>query len=684
MAILRRMAWGLVCASALAAMLATNRLYAQSTSLNAGTLAFRSNGSSSGAGWRLDDNGYVGSYITLAAPGTVTIRVNATGANGGGANPAMNIVVGDVKAPFAVGSSATNYQHTFSLPAGTHFVRTEYINDFVSNAIPASTRNITVQSMTVTGATVSNANSEANALAAADTYIANGRRGQANLTLVGATPGSSVQVKLKRHEFNWGANVHGTSTSLFSNTQYTNFFKTHFNMVSPSRAGKWNNQESTRDVVTSVTSGYLDTMLDFAEANDMRARMHMLIWANDDGAEQPAWARNMLNNPTAIDPVSGKNNLDALRDEISERIDYYIGDGPGGRPELAQRYHEIDIYNESVHTGVDRPTQPNYWYSYGAEGISDIYEESGAAAAAAGSTAKTYVNEYNVFNWGDSYANWYRQHIETIENADGDPTDKSVGGIGIQAYQGLGGGAVQPTRMQQAMQNLSTLGLPMTLSEFGVHADVTDPLQAKDQVNKIMRMVFGHPDMETFMYWGFWPPGSSAPHAASALVNADWSLTDIGKMYEDMLGIQDWDGNTANGWTTNVTLPVAADGTIDFTGFYGLFDVMIGGKTYNLDLTKGTTDYQLVINLAADFDNDGTVDADDLGVWQAQQALGGSGGDADGDMDTDGDDFLIWQRQLGLSETVPVAIDPVSMQVPEPTAAALAALALATLVRRRR
>jgi hypothetical protein len=148
----------------------------------------------------------------------------------------MNIVVGDWRAGFNVVSGYNLYEHTFSLPAGTHFVRTEYTNDYVGEAIPAISRNLTVRDVSVTGADVSNENDEANALAAADTYIQYGRRGEVRLALVGAEPGSQVNVQLKRHAFNWGANTHGTSTSLFSNSQYTDFFKSHFNMVVPSRA----------------------------------------------------------------------------------------------------------------------------------------------------------------------------------------------------------------------------------------------------------------------------------------------------------------------------------------------------------------------------------------------------------------------------------------------------------------
>ena len=92
----------------------------------------------------------------------------------------------------------------------------------------------------------------------------------------------------------------------------------------------------------------------------------------------------MLNDPTAIDSVSGRSNLEALRDEISERIDHYVGDGPGGFVDLSTRYQEVDIYNESWHTGVNTTTSDaNYWDRFGAAGIADIYREAVQAAAAA-------------------------------------------------------------------------------------------------------------------------------------------------------------------------------------------------------------------------------------------------------------------------------------------------------------
>ncbi len=69
---------------------------------------------------------------------------------------------------------------------------------------------------------------------------------------------------------------------------------------------------------------------------------------------------------------------------------------------------------------------------------------------------------------------------------------------------------------------------------------------------------------------------------------------------------------------------------------------------------------------AADFEEDGDVDGDDLDNWRLGYGGGATHmqGDADDDGDADGDDLLIWQRQL----SVPPPITP----VPEPSTIGLA------------
>ena len=110
----------------------------------------------------------------------------------------MNLVIDDTKVGWDVGAGAANYEHTLDLPAGTHFLRAEFNND------GGTSRSFTINTLDVSGATIQASNTNALALAAAETYTTNYRKGPANLALVGVAPGTDVHVKLKRHDFNFG------------------------------------------------------------------------------------------------------------------------------------------------------------------------------------------------------------------------------------------------------------------------------------------------------------------------------------------------------------------------------------------------------------------------------------------------------------------------------------------------
>ncbi len=76
--------------------------------------------------------------------------------------------------------------------------------------------------------------------------------------------------------------------------------------------------------------------------------------------------------------------------------------------------------------------------------------------------------------------------------------------------------------------------------------------------------------------------------------------------------------------------------------------------------------------LSADFDGDGDVDNDDLGLWENAYASTDIG-DANDDGRSDGLDFLIWQEQFGLGGASPLTASVSS--VPEPSGLVLCALA---------
>src|SRR3954471_8111228 len=76
--------------------------------ISGSSLSYRSTGSGAG-NWTLSDNGYLGTYFTLASPGKVTMTVNASGATTDSVLPHMNLVIADAKAGFDVSSGFSNY-----------------------------------------------------------------------------------------------------------------------------------------------------------------------------------------------------------------------------------------------------------------------------------------------------------------------------------------------------------------------------------------------------------------------------------------------------------------------------------------------------------------------------------------------------------------------------------------------
>lgn len=650
-------------------------------------------GSTAGTTAQLNNNGYAGTYITLAEAGDVTVTVNAAGTASGGLAPRMNIVIADTLAGFDVAAGSTDYSHTFSaLPAGTYFVRTEFNND------GGTGRALTINNLAVSGATIDTSTSttalRANALAAADTYIENFRQGPGEVTLVGVAPGTQVGIKLKNHAFNFGTNIHGVSdTGLIDPNptpgttayKYQKFVTENFNMVEGSNAGKWSINEGTRD---NVNMTWQDKIFDFAERNDMDARMHAVVW----GTQQPNWVTSMLNSPSATDTYNaatnpqGTNltNLNAVYStqvapagtpnagepsEITERIQYYVGDGVGA--DRATRYSEIDVYNESYHTGVNGGAS-SLWNRLGAQGVANIYDDVAAATAAAGANVRRYLNEYSVLEnqGGDAYANWYRNNIEAVENGDGDPFDKTVSGIGIQYYSNAGHDA---NVMMKALQNMSVFGLPITLTEFGVQGSVTNDADRIRNMEEAHRMLFGTPNATGFLYWGWWASATDMTlQGGGVLVGADLqTLTPVGLAWKAL----------RDSWTTDLTATVGADGKIDFTGFYGDYELSVDGQTLGMELLKGDSKYTLVV-APGDYNADGTVDAADYVVWRNSiDSMDDLRADGNGNEKIDQDDYVVWKNAFGTT----YGGSGSNQTVPEPSTAMLVLLgATACLIRSRR
>ena len=91
----------------------------------------------------------------------------------------------------------------------------------------------------------------------------------------------------------------------------------------------------------------------------------------------------------------------------------------------------------------------------------------------------------------------------------------------------------------------------------------------------------GAANATTFTLWGFWANDVWNQAPLAALVDANWNLTPAGTAFMQLM----------SQWNTDVTLSVNDDGTIDFRGFYGVYDVTIGGQTFQIVRTASADLY---------------------------------------------------------------------------------------------
>jgi len=553
--------------------------------LNAADAVFRSTGYASGSDWVLSGNGYLGTFVHLDNPGTVQFTVNAAGEFAGGEWPLMDLHVANQKASWSVADSGfMDYSATFQLPSGTHNMRVEFLNDYNGGA--QADRNLVLGSLSVSGpaagASVRNSDSAAVIGDAADTYIENHRKGPARIVLKDAggsplPPGIPVHVKLRNHAFHFGSAVAGTDRNdghlLDDNPapgsdpyNYQQALRQHFNMLQPEKAGGWRWNEQTRGVPTME---YVDMITDFAEQHGMETRMNCLLYG--DGL-RPDWVRELETRATGGD-VAARNDL---RSAISSRNDYFVSD-------RITRYDHLNGINESYH-------KPLYTDIYGLAGVADIYNEMIDAADAAGADAVVAFNEYGVLGRWAQYGEWYRQHIEDVIEAGITPENRRRLGIGIENYTGSNKHGAH--YIHRGLQTMAWFEYPITLTEFGVN---TGDAYAPDILLDNMRLVFGSDVTDGFLLWGFWEPRMWQPVTGAALYDSDWNLTESGKVYQQLLGIHDWQLADVPVWTTDLALLTDENGRIDFRGFYGDYDLLIGDTKWAVSIVEGVSDYELTM-----------------------------------------------------------------------------------------
>jgi GH35 family endo-1,4-beta-xylanase len=559
---------GLCCAPAAVPRLAAPSVAAApeepSVSVPGRDLPLHSSGAAEGPSWVLRDNGFVGVFVRVASEGRVTLRVTASGQDDKAAEPQLRIAIADQKQQELVHSQPRAYAWSGQLRPGTYLLRVDYFNH-----TPGSARQLSVQGLSVSGASVLPDASDRNALDAANTFIQNYRRFPVRIRVAGVAPGHPVHVRLERHAFGFGVNIPGADNRMLTEApapgseaaRFQQMVLENFNTVVLSNGGKWIYHEQERD---QVKLDYVDRFLFFARDNGLRARMHTLLW---DTQQQPAWVVSEDAKKPGLLTLAQRGDEQAktdLEQQISERVQYLVR-------QRAAAYDELDVLNESLH-------RSRYWQTFGAEGVAQIFNEAAAAVQAAGANTKLFLNEYNLLQFSadpasqapDPYANWYRWHAEQLERA-----GAKLDGLGVQYYADgrgeaeLGDGVHSAARIFEVLQNLSGTGLGLTLTEFTVNGrEGVTPERGADILEETLRLVFGTPAAHTALIWSVWAGASQTPTPPSVLFDQDFKLTPAGERYRRLMAE----------WSPDVTVRVPDSGEIELDAFAGEYSVESGGK----------------------------------------------------------------------------------------------------------
>jgi GH35 family endo-1,4-beta-xylanase len=454
------------------AIFGTAALATCQTTLVANSFALKSNGVAKGTDYALQGNGYIGTFLSLSNSTNVTFKIRASGQIANKIWSVMGLHAGNRELNFTVGNTNFDtYSATISLPAGTIPVRLEFLNHYQDPKTNLST-NLTVRDITVSASAnaglkivnpTNSASLKSTVFAVADSNIENFRKQTATVQFLDSTgkplpKGTSIRVRLAKHAFNFGTAVPGigvTWDAMWPNPTVPTLVTFHkavvenFNLIEEENAGKWAYTEPTQG---KPTMDYVDTILKFAKANGLKVRHHNLLW----GAQQPDWAIALENSALSSDPKVAAAAKANLTKAITFRNGYVVRD-------RCLDYQELDGINEA-----SPGHQPVFLNIFGYPGIATIYNNAINAERGAGSNGKVYFNDYDILDNGpDNYANWYLNFIQTVLDAGIPAANRNRLGVGIQYYVGSLA-QHDPVRIFQSLQNLATLGFPISLTEFGV------------------------------------------------------------------------------------------------------------------------------------------------------------------------------------------------------------------------
>lgn len=393
-------------------------------------------------------------------------------------------------------------------------------------------------------------------------------------------PNAQVEIKLKKHEFLYGANLFMLDEleTPEKNELYKRYFKEGFNAAT--LPFYWDALEPTKgkprfakDSEKIYRRPAPDLCLEFCEENNITPRGHCLTYINFT----PKWL-------DVNDISEYRRALEKRYKEISERY--------------SERIHSWDVINELLCTEAER----------GAYFESDNYlNDSFDLAEKYFRPNQLTLNEATESIWQDRCFAFNRSgYYLMIEKALRE--GRRIDCVGMQCHAfvkkeneaSLTSNIYNPKRIFDVLDRYEKLGLPILITEITIPcyspSEEDKDIQA-EILTRLFEIWFSHKAVEGAIYWNlvdgyaaFAPQGDMTAgenYFYGGLVDFDFnpkpSYYAIKKLFTER-------------WTTNESFTADDNGKASFRGFFGEYEATVNGKTCSFTASsKHKNDITLVI-----------------------------------------------------------------------------------------
>ena len=364
--------------------------------------------------------------------------------------------------------------------------------------------------------------------------------------LIKAKSGAEVHVKQLRHEFWFGAalssGVFGGWLNDEDQSKYKETFLANFNAAVTENALKWHDMERQPG---RVNYAIVDAILDWTDRHEIPLRGHNIFWGIPNRVQ--TWLKEM-------DDATLRETLKARALDIGQR---YRG-----------RFVEYDLNNEMIHA--------NYYADRLGPAIT---KQMADWVKQADPDARLYFNDYDILT--GKRLDDYIKHIRGLLEQ-GAP----MAGIGVQGH--LHGENFDPKALQNALNELAKIGLPIRITEFNMPGQRSvfmrqrnlkltpeQELAKAKNLTEYYRICFAHPAVEGILMWGFWEGANWIRQ--SSLYRRDWTPTPAAEAYRNLVFKE---------WWTDSKVKAEADGQYHIRAFYGKYAVTCGDQTKEVLISK--------------------------------------------------------------------------------------------------